>query len=658
MLQRELRGWLLPHYLALAPRSFDEIRTSFVYRNTRDERREVIALTDPNENIAGLQLTADPTQKNPQLTGDSLRSVWRDIPWSLWLAPLLRWGSLFLVIFLLIMCLAEWLRRKWIDRENLAFPLVDVADHIIRPDAELEKTNDPALATRRRIPMDPLFLGGLLLAALIVSLDAMRHYGFTGGFALSLDVSSLLFTEGELKRFDRLFLVLSPIIIGLAFLISLELSFSIWVLFALWTIALWLLEGAVEGGIRDDLYTGWAGGRDFPFTMEQTLGAAACFALILVYKMFRSRSTTTATSTATAAQGQLADDDLGSFIPKGAALAGAVLLPLIALALLWSYGLSGGGGLFLLAIISPLLFALVIATARARAETGLPTHHASYQFVKLPMILGLTGLTGATVFGIYALLAFLPLTLLFATLPQHLENIELARRHRLAYAWVASGAVLAFLVAVGGGMLWFLSFSYLYGDFFFAGNEAVTPGPHSFTIARYPLWITHFLGEASLGEFREIHWVRVYALLGGFGFFAALVALRSRFLRFPLHPLGYLIVLLSISYPWVDLYPRGQIADAPNASKEASWLWASVFLAWLVKWLTIKFGGMNVYRRMKPAFIGFVVGAVFTIFLWDMADGYADLAAWLQGGDAAAESPLVPSQFLEEDVPLYSPAYY
>ena len=66
-------------------------------------------------------------------------------------------------------------------------------------------------------------------------------------------------------------------------------------------------------------------------------------------------------------------------------------------------------------------------TLFVRAETGLPTHHTTYEFAKLPLIFGLTGFTGATVYTRFITLAFLPVTLLFRTLPQQLENLELSR---------------------------------------------------------------------------------------------------------------------------------------------------------------------------------------------------------------------------------------
>src|SRR5207253_219008 len=63
---------------------------------------------------------------------------------------------------------------------------------------------------------------------------------------------------------------------------------------------------------------------------------------------------------------------------------------------------------------------------------------------------------------------------------------------------------------------------------------------------------------------------------------------RSRLLWFPLHPLG---LLMGLSYP-------------------LSRLWFSIFLGWGCKTLVMRFGGVNSYRRLMPAFLGLILGEV------------------------------------------------
>lgn len=69
-----------------------------------------------------------------------------------------------------------------------------------------------------------------------------------------------------------------------------------------------------------------------------------------------------------------------------------------------------------------------------------------------------------------------------------------------------------------------------------------------------------------------------------------LVLLRTRFLRFPLHPLGY---AMAAAY-------SGQI-------------WGGFFPIWLLKGAILRFGGVRTYKRLTPAFIGLAPGHFFTM---------------------------------------------
>jgi hypothetical protein len=160
------------------------------------------------------------------------------------------------------------------------------------------------------------------------------------------------------------------------------------------------------------------------------------------------------------------------------------------------------------------------------------------------------------------------------------------------------------------------------------------------------LWVSHFLGEQGLGQWSQIHWVRVNFMLIGFGVFGALAFLRGRFLRFPIHPIGYLVVLFSIYYLWVSPYFKGD----PSAADETTLIWGSVFFAWLIKKLVIKYGGMHSYKQAKPLFIGLVVGSVFCIFMWNSLDLFCSLGA----------SETDPSDFVKHflEQPPYSPRFY
>ncbi len=638
---------------ALGDEAFVRARLSFMYRLARAERQALIRQGresgEPAQDLMsfteGIGYTPERKRElDRQALTERLDRANAAVPWAVWRAPMLRWGALFLLIFLMLMALAELLRRKWVERENLAFPLVEVADHILRHDAALETAEDLRNPPLRPTPVNLLFAAGIALGFLYLSLDAMWHYGFIAqDMAVTFDVSGELLTTGLLQKMNKVFFVLSPIVLGLAFLMSLNLSFSIWSLFFIYTLTTALIEFAYGRGISDSLYTGWAGGRQYPFPMEQLIGATVCFSAVLIWKLFRGAGQ----KTAEANQAALAPERPASFVSTPLMVVGLTAVPLAILLLLYQAGIAHVG---LLALAAVVAMSQAIASARVRAESGLHTHHISYEFAKLPVVLGLTALTGAAVFGMYAVIAFVPMLLIWRLLPQHLENIELARRHKLGYPVIAIGSLAGFVVAVVVGGLAFIHFAYLWGGPFF--GEGAASGPTSFNIARYALWSSHFLGEASLDQRDQLHTVRLVAMIVGFAVFAGLTFLRGRFLKFPFHPMGYLIVLLSIFYTWVSPYARGE--GGSYASKESSWLWGSVLLAWAIKWLMIKYGGMNLYKKTKPLFIGLIVGAVACVFVWNMID----LAVALLGDSIDFEKYGLLKNFTEEGLAPYSPRFY
>ena len=90
------------------------------------------------------------------------------------------------------------------------------------------------------------------------------------------------------------------------------------------------------------------------------------------------------------------------------------------------------------------------------------------------------------------------------------------------------------------------------------------------------------------------------AILGQMGIGLTLTVLlmimRRRFLGFPFHPVGY-----AVAGSWT-----------------MSWLWFSVFLSWLVKYLLLRGGGLKLYQKSAPFFLGLMLGQFVTGSLWSL----------------------------------------
>jgi hypothetical protein len=79
-----------------------------------------------------------------------------------------------------------------------------------------------------------------------------------------------------------------------------------------------------------------------------------------------------------------------------------------------------------------------------------------------------------------------------------------------------------------------------------------------------------------------------------------MVVARSYLPWFPLHPLGY---IMATTYP-------------------ARAFWFSIMLAWLAKSLLGRFGGLEVTRKLTPAFLGLALGDVSMMLFWLIVDGW------------------------------------
>ena len=79
---------------------------------------------------------------------------------------------------------------------------------------------------------------------------------------------------------------------------------------------------------------------------------------------------------------------------------------------------------------------------------------------------------------------------------------------------------------------------------------------------------------------------------------AGLMWVRHQVLWWPLSPLGYLI----------------------SANWKTSHIYASVFLAWFLKLVILRYGGPKLYRSLRPFFLGLILGEIVAAGVWLVID--------------------------------------
>ena len=70
-------------------------------------------------------------------------------------------------------------------------------------------------------------------------------------------------------------------------------------------------------------------------------------------------------------------------------------------------------------------------------------------------------------------------------------------------------------------------------------------------------------------------------------------------------------------FPLSHFHPAGYVIGSSNWT--GGWLWFSIFMSWLIKITVLRFGGIRLYRRVYPIFLGlllgeFIVGGSWVLF--------------------------------------------
>lgn len=481
------------------------------------------------------------------------------IPYGIWLRPMCLWGAFLLALYMTMVGVAVILRRQWMDRERLAYPLVQAAQAIIRGEDENETIN-PFFKSRA-------MWYGAAIPILVGLFTGLAKY--FPGFPIIQTAWSFPIFGGQ-----SINMTLSFAVLGFSYLISPDIAAGIWgfALLAKIEKALFVTLGVIK---EQDV---WAV-RVTELLNYQGLGALFAFVLlglwvgrehlIEVWKKFIG------------SESELSDDD--EIMSYRAAV--SVVLVGVAVMVGWfAYlGAPWWSGLIFVVV------AMVIFTGISRivAEAGVP---ALISPMTAPdfMIYGL----GSTVLGAKAISAF-SLSYIFATdirvflmgmVANGLKLIEgMNKRSRRYVFWAI---VVAIFIGISSSLWTIMELAYKNGgintsSWFFNGmpntiyrTAVKTLEPHG----------VYWPGMGFTG-------IGAAAMLG-------LTWLRQRFLWWPLHPIGFPIMT-----SWL-----------------VDWMWFSIFFAWLIKIVVLRYGGAAMFTRSRHFFLGIIVGRMLITGIWLVID--------------------------------------
>jgi hypothetical protein len=496
------------------------------------------------------------------------------VPWAQWFVPVSRWGVLMLLFYGATFFMCAILRRQWVERERLQFPLASIP---------LEFTQEsgsegflPPLFRNRALVAG--FLGGAglcFLRTLPVLWGAQQPWSF----AIPLND---IFDQTPLENLHLVNFRLIWMPIALAYLVPADVSLSIWFFYLLGRV-----EMLVASWLGSPLHYGGSGSE---MILWHRMGAYITF---IVGSLFLARRHLWDVIRKAFTPAPDVHDDQE---PVRFRFAFWGFLACVLGAVLWfaHFGMKWWAALLYLM----LLFTIQFAHTRLVSQSGIYRTAPLSAGPDMLHALGFGNLFGHT----GAVLAHMQYTVMIGgnnsmlgPAAMHSFRIgDVFRKHRRLLLPILMVAVIA---SISASSYTCLKQAYADGAVNYTHTWASIANPkscfdHAHQIIRRP------------DEVTKVRWMPLQL---GVGLTALTMFMRARFYWWPLHPIG----LLAFASYGVDR------------------MWMSFFFGWLIKVAFLKAGSGRLLRNGRSFFIGFVIGDLFIFAAWSLA--CAATGGWIPG---------------------------
>ena len=479
------------------------------------------------------------------------------IPWESWVAPFGWWSIFFLALYLCMVSISVILRRQWTERERLSYPLTQVAIDIIR--------EEDSKSTWNGFIKNKLMWYGASLPIIFGSLNAFHRYD--PSFPLLKLLWFFPFVGQQIIQIS-----ISFAMIGFSYFIHTNIAAGIWIFHLL---SKFQKEFLFLIGMKSEQTISY-GVSQMPLMAYQGVGALIMM-VIIGFWIGRNHFLDVFKKAIGIAPNV---DDSDEIISYRAAVFGCIGGILTMSSWLWIMGTKLW--VALLFVLTAIL--IFIGITRIVSEAGLAA-------VRTPMIapdlltLGLgTTLVGSGSVWNFSLAYIWAADVRVFVMANCSNGLKLIEEMPLNLRRKIFGAVMLSLFIGAMGSIWMIfNMAYQHGginlnSWFFKSAPAVA----------YNFAQRHV--DSTVG----IYWP-------GWGFFAGggvtmflLTVARQRFLWWPIHPIGF---------------PIGG-----NYLMEK--VWFSVFLAWFLKIILMRYGGANFFKKSQKFFLGLIAGQFMCSGFW------------------------------------------
>ena len=462
-----------------------------------------------------------------------------------WLTPVINWFAFLFTLLFVMLCINVIVRKPWTEDEKLAYPIIQL----------------PA-----RMTSDGFFTNRLMWIGfgLVAAFDIVNglHHVFPAIPSVYEKAYRFRFTEKPFSAMGWLRLGIYPFVLGIGFLIPLDLLFSSWFFF-------WVWKGQqVIGSVAGLEGTG------YPYINYQGFGA---YMGIFLIALWRSREHFQNLFGAKVRSTSTPDEPMSNWSVVLALIAGSAFLTF--------FCLRAGMSVWAIFVFFGLYFAFSTAVSRMRAELGSPMHDLHYTGPERVMVAAVgTRRLGPNNLSMFSFFWFFTRTFDSHPMPHQLEGFKLASTAGIRSRFMLFAILIALFVGILSQFWALISIPYRLGALHEMSRVPVIYGSEPWT--QLQKWLTNPLAP----DYWAVGFTGIGLLFALF-----LMLMRMKFFWFPFHPAAYATVCGS----WAVNY-----------------IWFSLGVVWLLKLVLLKYGGRNAHRKAMPFFLGLILGQFTIGSLW------------------------------------------